>query len=1103
MGQVCVAVAGNDTTVCTGEGSQYRVYLNGNGSYVDNGIINYEWTVLGSGISIPSSQTDEVDPYFKYPQDLAETTSFKIELRVFDNDSVCEDRDTIVITCYANMCPRAVAGEDQELSNGCALSAILDGTETEDPEEGALTFLWSSLDGYDSEIQNANSSSAIFNFPLIESDRTFSFLLTVSDGIHTATDEININYIVNDSPVANAGLDIETCEYQFNLNGKKSYDADRNLLTYNWTSLDGLVLDEESTPTPLVTSPTDLLSSSTYRIQLDVFDGYCTDTDTVLITVKDNICPSAEAGNTVRIAKFESRPAILSGTDSWDPEGSTLSYEWVTPDGDLITEPTITVVDDSPNSRYTRYIYSLRVIDEDGAIDQDSVEVIFSEFSAPLRPEIFAVTNHNRVLLSWDAVSEASYDSLTGYSDFEGYKLYRSTDGGETWGGPDDRLYDFDGRFVGWIPYAQYDLGSISDEFHCIYNHLSCGPEDPVRGVSIFGLDPLAPRFSLGTDSGLKYAFIDSNVYDGVEYTYTVTAYDIGLEPFEVSYTENDTSGVFSSDTVWSPLNPGHFLGPPILSYYDADGEHIRDIPNTNRGYPSLESKKGKIDEKNYITVIPGYTASNITFPDENNMEILFSSDSSNMGTGSRSYFIVDRTKIIKSKLIYEIQADQSPNAIDGMACENPYLYGYEIDDLGNPLNTVPFYENNLTFLEKDSLADMPGAVIEDGTYYIPEYNVINQLGKWSALFNGIRFKFENDIPLYPFGVPDFIADTLEWSKQDGSGIDSVSFYTMFFQSGLTITLRYATDISYYRRLNMDYQIDFFDQPIGDTVKVLNFNGQGDMGLPLRVTNLETGKKVGLNCFDYGSETAGTFDFVNGASDNTWTRREVIGFRYDTLSVGGRPTVANTYKLIIDYNLPQKVQNYIGTYSYSKGDSVSFGSMIWKTVENVVGVSPSSIFSDINNDGIRDNPWRIVYPWQDSLSLTVRPEKFYIDGDSWVSDMSILGESQVVSDTTLNEIKVVPNPYIVHSKFNETSVSRKIRFTHLPQRCQISIFTISGEFVAAIQHEQQFDGNAWWDLTNAKGALVGPGLYIFMVESHQDDTEKNVEPFVGKFAVIR
>ena len=38
-----------------------------------------------------------------------------------------------------------------------------------------------------------------------------------------------------------------------------------------------------------------------------------------------------------------------------------------------------------------------------------------------------------------------------------------------------------------------------------------------------------------------------------------------------------------------------------------------------------------------------------------------------------------------------------------------------------------------------------------------------------------------------------------------------------------------------------------------------------------------------------------------------------------------------------------------------------------------------------------------------------------------------------VADTTLDTIKVVPNPYIVRSRFNETSISRKLRFTNLPQ----------------------------------------------------------------------
>ena len=47
--------------------------------------------------------------------------------------------------------------------------------------------------------------------------------------------------------------------------------------------------------------------------------------------------------------------------------------------------------------------------------------------------------------------------------------------------------------------------------------------------------------------------------------------------------------------------------------------------------------------------------------------------------------------------------------------------------------------------------------------------------------------------------------------------------------------------------------------------------------------------------------------------------------------------------------------------------------------------------------------------------------------------MSVLGKVSTVADTTLDTIKVVPNPYIVRSRFNETSISRKLRFTNLPQ----------------------------------------------------------------------
>ena len=111
--------------------------------------------------------------------------------------------------------------------------------------------------------------------------------------------------------------------------------------------------------------------------------------------------------------------------------------------------------------------------------------------------------------------------------------------------------------------------------------------------------------------------------------------------------------------------------------------------------------------------------------------------------------------------------------------------------------------------------------------------------------------------------------------------------------------------------------------------------------------------------------------------------------------------------------------------------------------------------------------------------------------------MSVLGKVLTVEGATLDEIKVVPNPYVVRSRFNESPTSRKMRFTNLPQDCRITIFTVTGEVVRVLDHSSQFDGNEWWDLRTGNNQEVAPGLYIYHVES-QNGKEK-----VGKFAVIR
>ena len=1161
--QNCIADAGPDISICDGDGSSSNyTYLDGSNSTVLEGEVNFEWivlTIVGNGedeetLVITNSESDESDPRFKYPDELAESTNFLVQLRVFDDLETCESYDTVEVFIESNMCPRVFAGDDQMLSNGCDIFANLSGLESEDPQGESLVYQWTSLDGYnDSFFNNSDSSVAQFQFPETESDQIFSFQLSVSDAIHTVLDTLRINYLDNDSPNASAGSDFTTCEFQFNLNGTLSYDVNFNELSYSWTSIEGLEILESSSNKSTVISPLNLDQDTEFTFTLEVNDGFCSTYDEVKVVIAENICPVADGGGNRRVPKYNAFSNIaLNASASYDPDGSNLSFEWTAPDGSITTDSVVVVTDLEPGSRYSKYTYFLKVMDDQNAISTDSVDIIFSYFSAPISPSVYAVASHARVLVSWDASSEASYDSLSGYADFEGYKLYRSTDSGVTWGGDDDKLYDFNGEFIGWKPYAQFDLNEEEDIYHCIYNHeYDCEIED-ARQTIISGLDPLAPRFSLGINTGIEYSFVDSNVVDGVEYSYTVTAYDIGLAPFSMSYSEIDSSGIYTSDTIWSLLNPGQFLGPDTLSYYNESGVLIRRDSNPNRGFPSLESAKGDTADHNFITVIPGYTALDVSFPDADDIEALFTSNSNNIGTGDREYFIVDRNEIVRDSIKYEIQAKQKSSAVDGMACEDPYVFGYVVkDSIGTPNSTVTFYENDLNFFEKDSISGLPGVVNENASYIVPIYDIITPVDRWSDQFKGIRFKVKNKIPLNPSSVPDVNIDTLIWNLPDYLTAQEDSLVNFALRNQIFPVMSYTNIASYLRRLNFDYKIQFFNEPIGDTVLINNALGEGYMYFPFRITNTWTGKKVGLYCNDFGSSDASPVDFNNGAADYVWTQGEDIFLARDTLKIAGTWSEKHNYNLDLFYSWGSRFENkfeFDGQKVYEQGDTVFFKNTAWiASVPSEDFIEPQSIFLDENDDGIRNNPWRPIYPWsvlesQDGqklgdgeIELIVKPNKLFVDGDNWFSDMSKLGEKVDIPDTLcLDSIKVVPNPYKASSDFNEGPNSRRIRFTHLPTECQISIYTISGEHVSTFQHEAKFDGNAWWDLTNGNNQMVAPGLYIYVIEfpKEQDycldtyddsqdrrgskkndyysnnkyDNKKVIEKtnvHIGKFAVIR
>ena len=281
----------------------------------------------------------------------------------------------------------------------------------------------------------------------------------------------------------------------------------------------------------------------------------------------------------------------------------------------------------------------------------------YQGYTEPDYPTVTATFNQGMITLRWDDVAERSTDVVTGYSDFEGYKIYKSIDGGSTWGTPQDKIYDSNGNHVGWVPYAQFHLTAEEDYTHCVYSNnyhgeeycsdsqyetegecldndngycddenqltqeacnssggqwnlndwlvFDCGDDDndgmdDIRGLNVCGPDPQGEWFSLGDCSdntgiptsvdelGNKYhEFIDNDVIDGIEYTYSVTAYDMGIAP-DYTLVFNPENGVI--DTSYYSANPLHFATP--------------------NGYQFIETGRGtSANDKNFVTVTSGPVA--------------------------------------------------------------------------------------------------------------------------------------------------------------------------------------------------------------------------------------------------------------------------------------------------------------------------------------------------------------------------------------------------------------------------------------------------------------------------------------------------------------
>jgi len=124
----------------------------------------------------------------------------------------------------------------------------------------------------------------------------------------------------------------------------------------------------------------------------------------------------------------------------------------------------------------------------------------------PLKPKLTAIPRDGQVILYWDARAEDSFDPFTKEYDFEGYKLYRST---EPFFNENRTITSTYGEKTFKAPLVQYDLNNE-------YSGL--------QPVDILGV-----KFDLGNNTGLKHFYFDDDVINGRTYYYALASYDRGL----------------------------------------------------------------------------------------------------------------------------------------------------------------------------------------------------------------------------------------------------------------------------------------------------------------------------------------------------------------------------------------------------------------------------------------------------------------------------------------------------------------------------------------------------------------------------------------------
>lgn len=367
-----------------------RATLSGSANDEDGTIASYRWTQ----VSGPSTASIENAAQASTTVSNLEAGVYIFRLRVTDNDgAAATDEMTVRVNAAApvNIAPVANAGTNRTITlpNN---RVSLNGSGT-DSDGTIASYRWTQVSGPSTALLNPVDAAATTVSNLQEG--TYVFRLTVTDN-NGATDSDETTVVVrpapipNVAPIAHAGSNrtITLPTSSLTLNGTGT-DEDGTIASYRWTQVSGpstATIASDNTASTGISS----LQEGQYIFRLTVTDDDgARDADDVIITVNpaplaaQKKAPVSNAGGKKTV---NTKATTLDGSDSYDPDGTIVSYSWSQTSGPNTSsiKAAKAATTEVSNLVIGTYTYNLVVTDNDGLKHTSSLTLVV--VPAPVAP---------------------------------------------------------------------------------------------------------------------------------------------------------------------------------------------------------------------------------------------------------------------------------------------------------------------------------------------------------------------------------------------------------------------------------------------------------------------------------------------------------------------------------------------------------------------------------------------------------------------------------------------------------------------------------------------------------------------------------------------